>query len=193
MYLRKYNKHLHVVDVLNMHVNNRDILNIILSIKTFNKELSLEEEKLLSLGNSIETKPTKLNLFNLKSTYSDSFVDSVIYTVKNGTEIKALEVKLSTDLEKEGAIDKIFNSYIRLLINEEFLEQLAGMYSFSTVDGLIDHLNKEELAEDDPVLLEYLNLFKGLANYLDTMVGEGGKLFVKAFETVTLDKNRVIN
>lgn len=193
MYLRKYNKHLHVVDVLNMHVNNRDILNIILSIKTFNKELSLEEEKLLSLGNSIETKPTKLNLFNLKSTYSDSFVDSVIYTVKNGTEIKALEVKLSTDLEKEGAIDKIFNSYIRLLINEEFLEQLVGMYSFSTVDGLIDHLNKEELAEDDPVLLEYLNLFKGLANYLDTMVGEGGKLFVKAFETVTLDKNRVIN
>ena len=193
MYLRKYNKHLRVVDVFNVYVNDRNILNIILSIKTFDKELSLEEEKLLSLSNSIDTKPTKLNLFNLKSTYSDSFVDSVIYTVKNSTEIKALEVKLSTDLEKEGAIDKIFNSYIRLLINEEFLEQLAGMYSFSTVDSLIGHLNKEELAEDDPVLLEYLNLFKGLANYLDTMVGEGGKLFVKAFETVTLDKNRVIN
>ncbi len=193
MYLRKYNKHLRVVDVFNVYVNDRNILNIILSIKTFDKELSLEEEKLLSLSNSIDTKPTKLNLFNLKSTYSDSFIDSVIYTVKNGTEIKTLEVKLSTDLEKEGAIDKIFNSYIRLLINEEFLEQLAGMYNFSTVDGLIDYLNREDLAEDDPVLSEYLNLFKGLADYLDTMVGESGKLFVKAFETVTLDKNRVIN
>lgn len=193
MYLRKYNKHLHVVDVFNVHVDDRDILNIILSIKTFDKELSLEEEKLLSLGNSIDTKPTKLNLFNLKSTYSDSFIDSVTYTVKNSTEIKALEVKLSTDLEKEGVIDEIFNSYIRLLINEEFLEQLASMYNFSTVDNLIDHLNREDLAEDDPVLLEYLNLFKGLADYLDTMVGESGKLFVRAFETITLDKNRIIN
>ena len=193
MYLRKYNKHLHVVDVFNMHVNDRDILNIILSIKTFDKELSLEEEKLLSLGNSIDTKPTKLNLFNLKSTYSDSFIDSVTYTVKNSTEIKALEVKLSTDLEKEGAIDEIFNSYIRLLINEEFLEQIASMYNFSTVDNLINHLNREDLTEDDLVLLEYLNLFKGLADYLDTMVGESGKLFVRAFETITLDNNRVIN
>lgn len=193
MYLRKYNKHLHVVDVFNVHVDDRDILNIILSIKTFDKELSLEEEKLLSLGNSIDTKPTKLNLFNLKSTYSDSFIDSVTYTVKNSTEIKALEVKLSTDLEKEGAIDEIFNSYIRLLINEEFLEQIASMYNFSTVDNLINHLNREDLAEDDPVLLEYLDLFKGLADYLDTMVGESGKLFVKAFEMIILDKNRIIN
>lgn len=193
MYLRKYNKHLHVVDVFNVHVDDRDILNIILSIKTFDKELSLEEEKLLSLGNSIDTKPTKLNLFNLKSTYSDSFIDSVTYTVKNGTEIKALEVKLSADLEKEGAIDEIFNSYIRLLINEEFLEQIASMYNFSTMDNLINHLNREDLAENDPVLLEYLNLFKGLADYLDTMVGESGKLFVRAFETITLDKNRIIN
>ena len=193
MYLRKYNKHLHVVDVFNAHVDDRDILNIILSIKTFDKELSLEEEKLLSLGNSIDTKPTKLNLFNLKSTYSDSFIDSVTYTVKNSTEIKALEVKLSADLEKEGAIDEIFNSYIRLLINEEFLEQIASMYNFSTMDSLINHLNREDLVEDDPVLLEYLNLFKGLADYLDTIVGESGKLFVRAFETITLDKNRVIN
>ena len=192
MYLRKYNKHLHVVDVLNVHVNDRDILNIILSVKTFDKELSLEEEKLLRLNNYIETKPIKLNLFNLKSTYGNSFIDSVTYTVKNGTEIKALEVMLSTDLEK-GVIDTLFNSYVRLLINEEFLEQLASMYNFSKIDDLINYLSREDIAEDDPVLLEYLNIHKEIADYLDVMVGENGKLFVKAFENVTLDKNRIIN